>query len=395
MTERLGETKRQHYVPRMLLRNFTRDGKRISLIVDGKRIDGASIKNQCYGDYFYGSDNVMEKSFADSEEKMAAFLGDLAPNRFAAMTGDEVQELRLFLAYQHIRTKGAAEHVSKFMGSMAKAVLKSTAELNKNGEFTVQDLEDVEIGVENAQNDALWIGTKSLPVLFDLAVKFIATDRTPGFVVADHPVVAYNQFAEHHPILSRYPGGVGLANKGLQLFMPLSPNMLLALYDPSTYEYSGKGFVCRAGPSDVAFLNRMQAVNALSCIYFHEDRLDQQSLSDLVTTRKHHPSLYKKQTILGAMTDKPDGTKGQFIINMNSQLRLGAKLSFVRTIDGHSYEDYEGASVPPRSWEMIRLAEEYGRILEEKAAEGRAQRAADADGSDGETSKGSEDGQVT
>lgn len=73
-TEKLSETKRQHYVPRMLLRNFTKDGKRISLIVDGKRIDGASIGKQCYGDYFYGSDNVMEKSFSDSEAKMLAFL---------------------------------------------------------------------------------------------------------------------------------------------------------------------------------------------------------------------------------------------------------------------------------------------------------------------------------
>jgi hypothetical protein len=81
--EKLGETKRQHYVPRIILRNFSKDGKRISLVVDGKRIDGASIGKQCYGDYFYGSDNVMEKSFADSEAKMAAFLGDLAPARLA------------------------------------------------------------------------------------------------------------------------------------------------------------------------------------------------------------------------------------------------------------------------------------------------------------------------
>jgi len=371
-TERLGEVKRQHYVPRMLLRNFSKDGTRISLVVDGKRIDGTSIKNQCQEDYFYGADNIMEKSFGNSEAKMAALLGDLAPGRFSDLTEDDVHELRLFLAYQHFRTRGAAEHISRFQGALAKAVLKSSAALNKDGELTADDLEDVDIGVENAQNQALWIGTKSLPILFDLAIKFIATERSPGFVVADHPVVAYNQFAEHHPILSRYPTGVGLAHKGLQLFMPLSPSMVLALYDPSTYEYGGKGFVCKAGPGDVAFLNRMQAVNAFSCVYFHEDRLDELALSDLVKTRKRHPSIYKKETILGEMTDKPDGTKGQFIVNLNAQLRLGAKLSFIRTVDGHSYEDYDGPSVPVRSWDMIRLAKEYGERLEEMVAAGRA-----------------------
>ena len=50
MSERKGETKRQHYVPRMILRSFSNDGKRISLLVDGRRIDGASLRDQCQED---------------------------------------------------------------------------------------------------------------------------------------------------------------------------------------------------------------------------------------------------------------------------------------------------------------------------------------------------------
>ena len=119
----------------------------------------------------------------------------------------------------------------------------------------------------------------------------------------------------------------------------------------------------------------MQAVNALSCVYFLEGGLDEQALSDLVSTRKYHPSIYKKQALLGAIIDEPDGTNGQFIIHTNAQLRLDAKLSFVRTIDGHSYEDYEGASVPPRSWEPLKLAEKWGKILEQKVLDDRVKKA--------------------
>lgn len=231
MTERKGETKRQHFVPRMILRNFSKDGKRLSLFVEGKRIDGVSLRDQCQEDYFYGADQIMEKSFADEEAKMATFFGDLAPQRFANLTDDHVRQLRFFVAYQQARTRGAAEHVSRFTGAFAKQTLKDSVLLNKNPDLNPDDLDLIEIGMEGAQHEALWNATKTTPILLDLAVKFIRTERTPGFIIADHPVVAYNQFAEHHPILSRYPTSTGLALKGLQLFMPLSPSMTLAVFD--------------------------------------------------------------------------------------------------------------------------------------------------------------------
>ena len=372
MSERKGETKRQHYVPRMILKNFSKDGKRISLFVKGERIDGASLRDQCYGDYFYGADNVLEKSFAAEETKIAAFFGDLSPDRFANLSPDDIYRLRLFLIYQHARTMGAAKHLSRFAGAFAKTSLKGTLALNKETDLSPRDLDDVEIGLKNAQFDSVWMATKTAPILLDMDVKFITTDRTPGFVVSDHPVIAYNQFAEHHPILGRYPTTTGLACKGLQLFMPLSPSMVLALFDPSTYQYGGKSFVCRAGPSDVKHLNRMQAVNALSCLYFHEDRIDDPTLEDLGKTGANHPSIYEKTVATGPMIQRQDGQVSQFVLVHHVDIRVGAKLNFIRTIDGHSYETHEGPTVPIRSPELLDLAEQYGRLLEEKVKEGRA-----------------------
>ena len=372
MNERKGETKRQHYVPRMILRNFSKDGKRISLVVDGKRIDDVSLRDQCQEDYFYGADQVMEKSFADGEAKMAAFFGDLAPERFANLSDEDVHQLRLFVAYQHARTRGAAEHLSKFTGAFAKQTLRDSLILNKNTEITPEDLESVEIGIQRAQNEAIWLAAKTNPVLFDMNVKFITTARTPGFIIADHPVVAYNQFAEHHPILSRYPTATGLALKGLQLFMPLSPSMVLAVFDPSTYEYGGKSSVCKAGPADVAHLNRMQAVNAHSCFYFDDRRMNDAALDNLAETRRQHPSVYEKHVATSPMIQRQDGTMSRFVAVHHTEVRVGAKLSFIRTIDGHSYEDYEGPSVPIRSREVMEFANAYGKMLEEEVAKRRA-----------------------
>jgi hypothetical protein len=374
MNERKGETKRQHYVPRMILRNFSKDGKRLSLFIDGKRIDGASLRDQCQEDYFYGADQVMEKSFAEEEGKMATFFADLTPERFAMLRDEDVHRLKLFVAYQHARTRGAAEQLSKFAGAFAKEALRDSLIRNKSTEISPEDLESVEIGIQGAQHESIWLAAKTNPILLDMNVKFITTARTPGFVIADHPVVAYNQFAEHHPILSRYPTSTGLALKGLQLFMPLSPSMLLAVFDPSTYEYGGKSSVCKAGPADVAHLNRMQAVNAYSCFYFDDRRMTDAALSDLKQARAKHPSVYEKHVATSPLLRREDGKMSRFIAVYHAEVKIGAKLSFIRTIDGHSYEDYEGPSVPIRSREAMELANLYGKMLEDEVAKRRAAR---------------------
>jgi hypothetical protein len=54
-----------------------------------------------------------------------------------------------------------------------------------------------------------------------------------------------------------------------------------------------------------------------------------------------------------------------------TEVRLGTKLSFIRTIDGHSYEDYEGPSVPIRSQQVMEFANFYGKVLEEEVAKRR------------------------
>ena len=62
--------KRQHYVPRFLLKNFSADKRRIALevLATGRRVDDAQLKAQCYRDYFYGKDEVLENAFAKLEE---------------------------------------------------------------------------------------------------------------------------------------------------------------------------------------------------------------------------------------------------------------------------------------------------------------------------------------
>ena len=177
-------------------------------------------------------------------------------------------------------------------------------------------------------------------------------------------MVAYNQFAEHHPILSRYPTSTALAHKGLQFFMPLSPSVTLAVFDPSTYEYDGKG-VTGAGPRDVRFLNEMQAVNALECLFFNAERAEDAALEALLEMRRKHPSPFEKP-IATSEIEQDNGSVSQFAVVTHPDIRVGARLSFVRTTDKRSYADHEGPTIPTRSPALIDSTERYGEHLEKR-----------------------------
>lgn len=379
--EKLGETKNQHYVPRFILRKFSKDERRISLVTlsNGRRVDGASIAGQCKADYFYGSDQLMEKSFQAEETKISKYLSTPTIPQLDSLPASAYDELLAYVHYQQARTRGAAEHLSTTAGAFAKSMLRDHIRLNRPPNIRNEDLDLVEIGIKNAQHESIWFAAKTLPLMRDMVVKFIITDRPVGFVIADHPVVAYNQFAEHHTILRQCPTSTELAHKGLQLFMPISPSVTLAIYDPGTYEYGGKSRICRAGPQDVTYLNEMQTINAWECIYFHTDRVDKPTLDSLLRARKNHPSRYKKTTSESELTRRPDGKLSKFTVVTYVDIRIGAKLSFIRSTDGHSYEYYQGSSVPVRSPERVAFTEAYGNHLEKIVADRRAASTAEAE----------------
>lgn len=370
-----GKTKRQHYVPQMILKNFTGDLLNTSLVVlsTGKRVDMAPIDRQCYEPYFYGKDQILEESFSARESSVAALLGDLSPSRLDRLSAKALDELRIFVHYQHARTRGAAEALSNFAAAFLKSAMRGTAKLNRVDASTAELTEATRVRLTNAQNESIWHAAKSTPMTSDLAVKFLVSNQGNGFAIADHPVIRYNQFAEHQPVLRRWPSSTGLAVKGLQLFMPLSPSVTLAMYDPSTYAYGGKSLVGGVGPSDVIALNRMQAVNAWECMFYRTGSISDDQLLGLLTTRRSHPSIYDMPVAESDMVHRSATQVSQFTVVNYVDVRVAAKLSFVRILDGHSYATHQGPTIPLRSPKLIELSRLYGQRLEEYVDRARAE----------------------
>ena len=204
--------------------------------------------------YFYGEDQQLEKVFADNESQFSRILGDLESAHLDALSDDDMLQLKFFVHYQAARTRAAVEQTKEFLRAMMAPILFQVAEKNGEPRPTPEQLRNVPLPPTfDGPTQTLLGAMKTAPAVTDLEVRFIQTDRTPGFIVGDHPVVAYNLFAEHHDVLRAYPNVTALAAKGLQLFMPLSPSTTLIVYNPGVYDVDGKGRTCRAGPREVQF----------------------------------------------------------------------------------------------------------------------------------------------
>jgi hypothetical protein len=334
----------------MLLGKFSRDGKRTDVVVldSGRRIRDVGIRGQCYRDYYYGKNLMLEKAFKETEEKFAATLGDLSVAHLESISDTEIIHLRLYALFQRMRTVTAATST----GLVTEAAIKERLRLEAEAKGI--DLSAVRIRAGNPQFLALAQATVGAAAIADLSVKFMLHERKVGFVISDHPVVICNQFVESHPRLSLCYGAEGWMVKGIQVIMPVSPQACILMYDPQTYACgSPRSRVVVAGRHDVRVINYLQAANGNKCLYYHPDHMSDEELNRIIVFRKKTISCLDPDLHYGPMHEHEDGTIRQKVVVAGKGLRLGLKLGFMQTIETRSYADYQSPMVPPREGDIM------------------------------------------
>ncbi len=352
--------KRQHYVPRFLLKNFSPDQRRISLYILGKRvrIDGAGLKEQCYRDYFYGREPDLEDALAEVEGEMAQLLVDANPDRLNALSTHDLFRIKRFVHYQQMRTASAADRLDEMLDGFMKTLMASSPDFYER--YSREDLDLVRVRWTDAPLQALDAADKSMPLLLDLDVRFLVSDGANQFVISDHPVVAYNQFLEHHRYYRGMPGHTAIALKGVQVIMPVTPHLAIIVYDPSTYAIgSAKRKVCGIGKKDVYSINAMQSANAQTCIYFRADGVDARTLDELAAAHETYSPTLKPRTVATPIQQRADGELSNFIGQSPGGLRMGLKLSLAQDINRTRFGKGPAMPIPVRSWEAVDFVDWY------------------------------------
>ncbi len=319
----MAANKKHHYVPRFYLKHFTTDGRSLSLynVERDLVIKSANLKNQCYRDYMYGKDGKQEGNLSIIEGALAVLLKQILTSRLLpAPWSPDHESLCILTLLQSARTAYASDAMDEFSDKMWKQVLE------KDPRFPPEMLEKVRIVHTDPANFAVSTMLGLYHLIMDMDYRLLLAHEDSEFITSDNPVVRYNQLLEFEPMGSK----TGLACKGLQIFYPLSPSVLLTFFDRSVYAYSPRQSIISRVPTrqDMNQLNALQVVSALENVYFSSPAAD----IFRVVARAKPMRRSRKARIIALPETRTETGSSQIIGGSHEDVRTNLTLSFVKLL---------------------------------------------------------------
>ena len=253
--------KKQHYIPRVLLRNFSSDseGKKIGIYLLPSReiIENGRLRDQCYKTNLYGSDQVLEKMFSTIEGHAASGFTKLL-KRNLGLTEEEQTFLRIFLVFQLQRTPQAEKTLQQTTDKQLKVLLRDKPQF-------AGKLDKVRIERENPYHLLAKVAGEVSPVISDLKIGLVVNETGEPFLLGQSPVLVLNPLLEER----KWAGPKNaLAAKGAIIFLPISSSLAVILYDGDRYRLQTQKKIGNVTNSDVQLLNFCQFALTDLCVYF-------------------------------------------------------------------------------------------------------------------------------
>lgn len=231
-----------HYVPIFILKHFTK-GKKPQIYVYDKSNDNqfhTNIKNIAAENGFYDLEVddgalTLEPGLAHLEENTSGIIKKIIKQKTLKILDEhEVAILAVFLAVQFVRTK---EHRLRFehLGELFAQKLRDMGATEENiAEQTKSATglpEDKLIGLRSV------LGAKEFVPHFlnKVWVLYETTHKYP-FYISDNPLTLHNE-VDHGPY-----GNIGLAVKGIEIYLPISTTLCLGFLCPSIAEEFQKAY---------------------------------------------------------------------------------------------------------------------------------------------------------
>ena len=260
----MASKRKHHYVPQFYLRLFQSAPKRIHLYDLGSMEPRRSIgiRGQCYGQYFHGKDGYLEDELAEAERILSRTLQRVVESQQLPLQGSEDHRgLLAFAGLQQLRTQKRVAGFGRIVDKTDKIIERASG-----------NIDDAPANLVPKHTDLVMTSLSMLPEVLqsmDDLKSHLVVSRHEGFITSDAPVYIYNQYCEG--ISDR--GVTSLTGRGLQMFLPLSPSLMLILYDGGTYKIRSSaerssGRSIRGDVSDIGQLNLLQLLSAERNVYF-------------------------------------------------------------------------------------------------------------------------------
>lgn len=241
MAERLKlqtDVVRQHTVPRFLLKHFSTPvkGKRLRLYAFDKSAgrayattpDDATVRNTFYNLDDHPERLSLEPLLGIYEHEAAPVIADLLRHKdIRELTADDRYKLAVFVAVQRARTFGELERISGMISVLFNKMVAIGATESQAGEAL-----DLSPGGDHKDVFLRQLVQQVSHIKHLLSKDWYLLETKPEhpFFVSDNPVVLKNS-NDFGPY-----GNIGLAVPGIQIYLPLSSTLMLAMYCPSIRE---------------------------------------------------------------------------------------------------------------------------------------------------------------
>lgn len=333
-------TKKQHYIPQFVLRNFSPDKKKKTInvfnlvdhsfdLVDDQTVprERIEIKKRFQKEFFYDTDNLVE-NFLDKniETPASEVIRSIVEKNNFDLSSEERSKLFLFISSQLYRTPEALKQAYSIRNSYSNQIVQELFRLNdldenlgKEGGFVFDN--------QNLISMSALDGAEKYLALSDLEITFAFNKTSKDFYISDHPVFSYNWLYRK----SSNPKATSIFARGLQIFFPVSYNLTLCFYDPEVYKYGHRNqkIIEIESSTDVDILNSFQISNARFNIGFRSPS----SVPNLKQLYKRYGSrkIYDEwETSVLSKHEDSETEKRTSILLARTQLELKRMPSFVK-----------------------------------------------------------------
>jgi len=346
------EQKNQHYVPVLILKNFSKDSKNTNLFVikTSKYANNIPIKDQSSEDYFYGKDKVVEKSLAELEKIFGLLLKEITEKNYFPSHGSfEHFLLNLFIVSTSARTLYSGEATNEQIDKMYSIVFSHH---EKFDDFA----KNYKVGIEAPSAFSLGIAVTCVKYIADLEYKILDNKTKSEFIISDNPVVKYNKF-----LLKKnwHDSHVGYGTLGIQFYCPLSPTKCLVLYDKNCYKFGNRKdrFIKVNLESDVQTINELQYINANEVVYFRtQNQANQISQIHEKLNRYKRKEKVKVTEYIQQGSTKEKGSS--LIMSSATNIEIDLNLSFLKFTKKSNQIKLSNRAVQFRSDKILQMMKE-------------------------------------
>ncbi|WP_044402039.1 DUF4238 domain-containing protein [Lacinutrix sp. Hel_I_90] len=323
----MGQYKKHHYVPRFYLKRFSFEEKGLHIGVFNHQNDvfvrRAPIKHQAAKNYLYGKDDEVELYLSKLESKISKLFHFWTNEKILVPPNENTNAdklLKRFILYQYFRTPRAGDLLNITINDTFRVIAK------KYYPKIWEKIKESKLVNSDPVLTALLHSSDKEHLLGFLSCKFLVNLSYLPFITSDAPVIFYNQFKEK---TNQYNGATALVSKGLQIFYPIHPRLMICYYDTKEYNYGksdNNNCISTDSVEDVHQLNSLQYLNSSSQVFFNQF-IEEDYINLMLKEFKKQKNDYKVINKLFKTMDSRE-----FLYNSFENYKIDLSLTFTEII---------------------------------------------------------------